>query len=62
MKELLADHVWAIAFCFVVSIICFTVMSVTGHGSDGTLLRAVLLSLGGAVAGYAGGRVSSKSD
>jgi hypothetical protein len=51
----LEDHIWPLAFCFVAVLVAFTVMSVTGHGGDGTLLRAVILSLGGAVAGYAAG-------
>jgi len=56
--KLFEDHIWPLALCFVAVLTAFTVMSVTGHGGDGTLLRAVILSLGGAVAGYAAGNKS----
>lgn len=56
MNALLADHIWPLVICFIVVVAAYTIMVVTGHGVEGTLLRAVILSLGSGVVGFAGGR------
>lgn len=45
------DHYWGIVISFVTVVAAFTILCVTSHGEQGTLLRAVMLTLGGAVAG-----------
>lgn len=45
------DHYWGLVLCFVVAVAAFAALAVTGNGTQGTLLRAVILTLGGAVAG-----------
>ena len=54
--KLLEDHVWAIVICFLSAVVAYTVMVVTGHGEQGTLLRSAIIGLSGAVAGYAAGK------
>lgn len=54
MKDLLSDHIWALVVCFVAAITAYTVLGIVAPEA-GTLLRAVVLTLGSAVAGYAGG-------
>jgi hypothetical protein len=56
MRALLEDHIWALVLCFVVAVAAYTVMVLAGFGEQGTLLRSVILTLGGSVAGYAVGR------
>lgn len=55
MKELLADHVYAVLIAFLAVLGCFTAVSILG--GDGTnTLRDVLLALAGALGGLAIGK------
>ena len=56
MLKLLEDHIWPLVICFVVVVVAYTAMVVTGNGEQGTLLRSAILTLSGAVAGYAAGK------
>lgn len=53
--NLLSDHIWALVVCFLAVIVCYTVLGIVAPEA-GTLLRAVVISLGSGVVGYAGGR------
>lgn len=53
-----ADHIWALVVCFLTTIICYTILGIVAPQA-GTLLRAVVISLGSGVVGFAGGRLSS---
>ena len=56
------DHIWALVACFVCVIVGFVILVMGNHADAGVDLRAVLLTLGAAIAGYAGGRRIDKSD
>lgn len=56
---MLNDHIWALVVCFLAVVACYTVLGIVAPEA-GTLLRAVVISLGSGVVGYAGGR-SAKS-
>jgi hypothetical protein len=57
--KLLEDHIWPLMICFIVAVLAYTIMAVVGQAQAGTLLRSAILTLAGAVAGYAAGAKKS---
>jgi len=49
------DQIWALVICFIAALASYTVLGIVAPEA-GTLLRAVILSLGSGVVGFAGGR------
>lgn len=49
------DHIWPLTACFVAALTAYTVLGIVAPDA-GTLLRAVIISLGSGVVGFAGGR------
>lgn len=45
------DHYWGLVGCFIAALAAYVIMAAIGHPEQGTLLRAVILTLGGGVGG-----------
>lgn len=45
------DHYWGLVACFIAALAAYVILGAIGHGELGSLLRAVILTLGGGVGG-----------